>query len=77
MSSTKPPVRLLLIDDHTLFRQSLARLLEAEEGFELVADFAFVDAAFDVLDRLKIDVVLLDFDFGNYNGLEFFPLSKE
>ncbi len=77
MSPAKSPIRLLLIDDHTLFRQSLARLLESEEGFELVADFASVDPALDALKRLEIDVVLLDFDLGERTGLEFFPLARE
>jgi DNA-binding NarL/FixJ family response regulator len=77
MSPPKSPIRLLLIDDHTLFRQSLARLLEAEDGFELVADFSSVDAALDALKRLEIDVVLLDFDLGERTGLEFFPLARE
>jgi DNA-binding NarL/FixJ family response regulator len=77
MNPAKSPIRLLLIDDHTLFRQSLARLLEAEDRFELVADFASVDLALDALDRLEIDVVLLDFDLGERTGLEFFPLSRE
>ena len=30
-------IRLLLVDDHTLFRESLARLLQSEPGFEVVA----------------------------------------
>jgi DNA-binding NarL/FixJ family response regulator len=77
MSPDNQPIRLLLIDDHTLFRQSLARLLEAEDDFELVADFSSVDSALDALNRLQVDVVLLDFDLGERNGLEFFPLSKE
>ena len=77
MSPANPPIRLLLIDDHTLFRQSLARLLESEHDFELVADFSSVDPALDALDRLQVDVVLLDFDLGERNGLEFFPLARE
>ena len=77
MSPDTRPIRLLLIDDHTLFRESLARLLEAEKDFELVADFSSVDAALDALAHLDVDIVLLDFDLGERNGLEFFPLSKE
>ena len=35
-------LRILLIDDHTLFRESLVRLLETEPGFEVVARCATV-----------------------------------
>jgi DNA-binding NarL/FixJ family response regulator len=31
-------IRLLLIDDHALFRESVSRLLQAEPGFEVIAD---------------------------------------
>ena len=30
-------IRLLLVDDHTLFRESVARLLQSEPDFEVVA----------------------------------------
>ena len=38
--TTAKNIRILLVDDHTLFRQSVARLLQAEPGFEVVADYS-------------------------------------
>jgi len=58
-------IRLLLVDDHILFRESLARLLASEPGFEVVADCVTINDALDVLHRTDVDVVLLDFDLGN------------
>ncbi|WP_446744457.1 response regulator [Silvibacterium acidisoli] len=65
-------VRLLLVDDHTLFREGLARLLEAEYGLELIGSCASPEEAFTILEARGVDVVLLDFDLGTKNGLHFF-----
>jgi ActR/RegA family two-component response regulator len=42
-------VRLLLLDDHTLFRESLSRVLEADPDFETVARCASVEEAIAAL----------------------------
>ena len=61
-------IRLLLIDDHTLFRESLARLLQSESGFEVVANCSSLDEAARILKSREIDMVLLDLDLGTENG---------
>lgn len=70
-------IRLLLVDDHTLFREGLARLLEAESGLELVGNFSSIDEALKALERNSVHVVLLDFDLGEKNGLQFFRTFQE
>lgn len=62
------PVRILLIDDHTLFRESLVRLLEAEPGFQVAAHCASIAEATSILATTAIDVVLLDYDLGEEVG---------
>ena len=42
-------LRLLLVDDHTLFRASLSRRLESESDFEIIAHCASVQGAIDVI----------------------------
>ncbi|MGB2623767.1 MAG: response regulator transcription factor [Candidatus Acidiferrum sp.] len=65
-------IRLLLIDDHTLFRESVARLLQAEPGFEVVAHCGSGVEAIQVIESFKeIDVVLLDLDLGQERGADF------
>ncbi len=64
-------IRILLIDDHDLFRESLKRLLEAEPEFEVAGSCARISEAFAVLDREQVDVVLLDYELGEENGLRF------
>jgi len=70
---TKPvadPVKILVIDDHILFRESLVRLLEMEPGFEVVARCATVEEGSHALAAGPVDVVLLDYDLGEEVGTE-------
>jgi DNA-binding NarL/FixJ family response regulator len=69
--------RLLLLDDHTLFRESLGRLLETEPDFEMVAHCASSGQALEVLARGEVDLVLLDFDLGNENGFQFIQRARQ
>ena len=61
-------IRILLVDDHSLFRESLSRVLEAEPEFLIAATCARVSEALDALEREAIDVVLLDYDLGDEQG---------
>src|SRR5580704_4546999 len=60
--------RLLLIDDHVLFRESLSRLLASEPDFEMVADCGTTREALEILEQRQVDLVLLDFDLGEDHG---------
>jgi two-component system, NarL family, nitrate/nitrite response regulator NarL len=65
-------IRLLVIDDHALFRESVARLLQAEPGFEVVAHCGSGTDALRVLKSSEeIDVILLDLDLGPEKGADF------
>jgi two-component system nitrate/nitrite response regulator NarL len=71
-------IRLLLLDDHALFRESVARLLRAEPGFEVIADCSSGAEALRVIRSRKIDIVLLDLDLGEERGADFLEsLSAE
>lgn len=64
-------IRLLLLDDHALFRESLARLLQAEPGFEVIANCSSVSEALRIIRSREIDVLLLDLDLGEERGADF------
>jgi DNA-binding NarL/FixJ family response regulator len=67
-----PKIQLLLLDDHTLFRAMLSRLLDTEPDFQVVADCSSSEEALDALGRHAVDLVLLDYDLGNKeNGFQF------
>lgn len=65
-------IRLLLIDDHALFRESVARLLQSEPGFEVIAHCASgTEALRTIKSWPEVDIVLLDLDLGKERGTEF------
>jgi two-component system, NarL family, nitrate/nitrite response regulator NarL len=72
-----PRIRILLIDDHALFREGLARLLGAEADCEVVAHCASVAEALAALEAMPVDLVLLDIDLGNERGFEFLSRARK
>jgi two-component system, NarL family, nitrate/nitrite response regulator NarL len=76
MNNKKPAVRIVIIDDHALFRESIARLLNAEPDFEVVADCGTTREALQVISSSHVDLVLLDFDLGQQTGTDFFAEAK-
>jgi DNA-binding NarL/FixJ family response regulator len=69
-------IRLLLLDDHVLFREGLRRLLVSEPEFETVAECGTPREALDALSRLHVDVVLLDFDLEDDVGTRFISSAR-
>src|SRR5579864_1480140 len=70
-------IKILLVDDHGLFRESLSRLLQAEPDFRIAGTCASATEALAVLDREQIDVVLLDYDLGEEQGSNFLESAKK
>jgi DNA-binding NarL/FixJ family response regulator len=70
-------IRLLLVDDHPLFREGLARLLSSEPDFEMVSHCSGSAEALEILGRSEIDVVLLDFDLGTEHGNQFITSAQQ
>jgi len=70
-------IRLLLVDDHSLFREGVARLLRSEQGFEVVAHCGSVSQAIEVIRSQTVDVVLLDWDLGMEKGSEFIRQAED
>src|SRR6266446_1424709 len=74
--STAQTIEILLIDDHTLFREGVVRLLKTELAFKVIA-CGSIKEALAVLRQQHIDIVLLDFDLGQRDGTRFVRLAKE
>jgi DNA-binding NarL/FixJ family response regulator len=69
-------IRVLIVDDHTLFRESLTRLLNADTECRIVAACASVSEALKIVESEEIDLVLLDYDLGEEPGTQFLTESR-
>ena len=65
-----PSTRVLLADDHALFRRGLASLLAAEGGFEVVGEAVDGQRALEMARALMPDVILMDVSMPVMDGLE-------
>jgi two-component system nitrate/nitrite response regulator NarL len=63
-------LRILLVDDHLLFRKGLARLLDAQPDFEVVGEARDGLEAVEQVQALRPDVVLMDIRMPGCDGLE-------
>ncbi|HDQ71061.1 MAG TPA: response regulator transcription factor [Chloroflexi bacterium] len=64
------PLRILLVDDHLLFRKGLVRLLDAQPDFEVVGEAANGLEAVEQARVLQPDLVLMDIRMPICDGLE-------
>src|ERR1700749_2815698 len=69
-------IRILMVDDHSLFRESLSRLLEADPSFRVVGQCGTVSEAIAAYPQTPTDVVLLDYDLGEEQGSRLLPELK-
>ena len=63
-------VNILLVDDHTLFRNGLKTLLNVISGFRVVGEAADGNKLLELIDDVKVDVVLLDISMPGMDGIE-------
>src|SRR6185295_19733388 len=63
-------MRVLLVDDHTLFRQGLRTLLEKHATFEVVGEAEDGRSAVKLVEQMHPDVVVMDIAMKGLNGIE-------
>jgi DNA-binding NarL/FixJ family response regulator len=62
--------RIMLADDHHLFRQGVKRILETQEGFEVVAEAGSGLEAIELAKQHKPDIAVVDIAMKELNGIE-------
>jgi len=63
-------IRLILVDDHNLFRQSIGQSLKREERFSVVAEANSGESAIRHAAEHKPDIMIMDISMPNMNGME-------
>ncbi|MBP1704164.1 MAG: NarL family two-component response regulator [Chloroflexi bacterium] len=64
------PIRLVVVDDHALFRAGLISLLSEMNEFQLVGEASDGEGAIDLVRKAKPDVVLMDVNMPGIGGVE-------
>lgn len=68
-----PPIRLLIVDDSSVARAVLSRMVSIHPEFELVGTAGSADEAVAALRSIKVDIVLLDVEMPGSSGLDALP----
>jgi DNA-binding NarL/FixJ family response regulator len=63
-------VRVLIVDDQAPFRQAARAVVEATDGFEVIAESETGEASVEASQKLHPDLVLMDVNLPGINGLE-------
>ena len=69
-STPSEPVRVVVVDDHTVFRQGIAALLDAADDTSVVGQASTGSEAVSVVEEELPDVVLMDVQMPEMNGIE-------
>jgi DNA-binding NarL/FixJ family response regulator len=64
------PIRILLADDHALFRRGIASLLATESDFEVIGEAVDGRQALALARELRPDLILMDMSMPGMDGLE-------
>jgi two-component system chemotaxis response regulator CheB len=71
------PIRVMIVDDAIVVRGLLVRWIEAETGLQVVASLRSGREAIEQLERVNPDVVVLDIDMPDIDGITALPLLLE
>ena len=69
MAKSKKPIRVLMADDHAIFRDGLRKLLDAEDDMTIVGEASTGSQCIQLLGKLRPDILLLDLRMPDKDGL--------
>ena len=72
-----PDIKVLIVDDHTLFRQGLRKLLDAYEEIEVVGEASNGGEAVSKVGEVNPNLVLMDIKMPRMDGIECIKLIRE
>lgn len=69
-------IRILLADDHPIFRKGLVKILDQHNAFEIVSECTDGNETLRMLEESKPDIAILDISMPGLNGLEVMRLAQ-
>ncbi len=66
-------LRLMIVDDSTVARAVLARMIESDPAFEITAVAGTAEDAIEALGEVRVDIVILDLEMPGQGGLKLLP----
>lgn len=70
-------IKILIADDHKLYREGIKSLLEDEEGIDISIEVSSGREVLEKLEKQPVDVILMDIDMPDMNGIEATRAVKE
>lgn len=66
----KRELKLLIVDDHPIFRHGLREIIEQNPGFRVIAEAPDGQAALRLISEIKPDIAIVDIDMPKLDGLK-------
>jgi DNA-binding NarL/FixJ family response regulator len=73
LAEQQRPIRILMIDDHAMLRAGLRMIIESHAGMQVVGEAENRSEALAAIASATPDIILLDLDLGDENGLDLLP----
>ena len=70
MTTADNPLKILLVDDHTLMREGLRHIISQNPGIEVIGEAGNGREAIELTSQLQPDVILMDISMPDMNGIE-------
>jgi two-component system nitrate/nitrite response regulator NarL len=75
--ATARPIRLVIIDDHVMFREGLARSIADQDGIEVVGQYSSSSEALPILASTQPTLVILDVNLGTDRAIDFVTGARQ
>jgi two-component system nitrate/nitrite response regulator NarL len=70
---SKDPIRVVLLDAHTLFRAGIRSIIDSQPGMVVVGESGNIDDSVEIITRLNPDIILLELNLECLSGFEIIP----
>src|SRR6185436_8369224 len=77
MTSSHSPIRIVLADDHEIFRDGFKAMLKKQTDIKLIGEAADGKELIEIVERLKPDIVITDIKMPKLDGIQATRIIKK